>query len=130
VASPCLLLPAMAAAARLRRLRAHLLPGGGGGGPRASCGTSGEAAFPAPDAEGSWPEPEGAAQTRALAGMDLTKLEQAFEYVQRSTPHGGLAVVRRGQLCFERYFGRAHRDSNPVRPPLRPPPPPPPRHCQ
>jgi hypothetical protein len=61
--------------------------------------------FPPPDAAGGWRE--------GLAGISHAKLEVAFEASARSTPHGGLLVVRRGRLAFERYFGRAHRDANP-----------------
>lgn len=75
--------------------------------------STGAAAFPRPDSGGGWPATQGRAETRSLAGLDLTKLEHASEYCKRSTPHGGLCVVRHGQLAFEQYFGRAHRDSNP-----------------
>ena len=79
----------------------------------APVGAAAEARFPPPDAAGGWPQTSGAAETRAAAGLDIERLEQAFEYCRRSTPHGGLAVVRHGKLAFEQYFGRAHRDSNP-----------------
>ncbi|MDB6069119.1 MAG: Serine hydrolase [Verrucomicrobiales bacterium] len=69
--------------------------------------------FPPPDSAGGWREAKTAAEIRILAGMDLTKLEPAFEITQRSTPHGGLLVVHNGYLCFERYFGRASRNVNP-----------------
>jgi CubicO group peptidase (beta-lactamase class C family) len=44
--------------------------------------------------------------------MDLAKLDQAFEYAQRSSQHGGLLVVRRGWLVYERYYGRGNREAN------------------
>lgn len=69
--------------------------------------------FPPPDSAGGWREAKTAADVRSLAGMDLTKLEPAFEITQRSTGHGGLLVVHNGYLCFERYFGRASRNVNP-----------------
>lgn len=69
--------------------------------------------FPPPDSEGGWRALTDKEQIRALAGMDLRKLEQAFAVAQRGTQHGGLLVVRRGYLVFEKYFGRAHRDANP-----------------
>eukprot|EP01046_Picozoa_sp_COSAG06_P048638 COSAG06_NODE_7311_length_2550_cov_1.686659_2_plen_321_part_00 len=78
-----------------------------------AAGAASSIAFPPPDAEGGWPTTTGAAETRTAAGLDLQRLEEAFEYCRRSTPHGGLAVVRHGQLAFEGYFGRAHRDANP-----------------
>jgi CubicO group peptidase (beta-lactamase class C family) len=43
----------------------------------------------------------------------LWKLEAAHEMTQRSTANGGLVVVHNGYLCWERYFGRASRNSNP-----------------
>ncbi|MHA3771848.1 serine hydrolase domain-containing protein [Verrucomicrobiota bacterium sgz303538] len=69
--------------------------------------------FPPPDSEGGWRTLKDAAQIRDLAGMDLAKLEQAFDFTQRSTQNGGLLVVRHGYLVFEKYFGRAHRNANP-----------------
>src|SRR6185437_14925762 len=69
--------------------------------------------FPPPDSDGGWRELHDAAQIRELAGMDLHKLEQAYDFTQRCTPNGGLLVVRHGYLIFERYFGRAHRNANP-----------------
>jgi CubicO group peptidase (beta-lactamase class C family) len=69
--------------------------------------------FPPPDSEGGWRTLKDAAQIRQLAGMDLHRLEQAFDLTQRSTQNGGLLVVRHGYLVFENYFGRAHRDANP-----------------
>jgi CubicO group peptidase (beta-lactamase class C family) len=45
--------------------------------------------------------------------VDVEALEEAFRLVQRSTSNGGLLVVRRGWLVFERYFGRGHREATP-----------------
>ena len=45
--------------------------------------------------------------------MDLKRLEMAYEIAERGTPNGGLLVVRHGYLVFEKYFGRAHRNTNP-----------------
>jgi CubicO group peptidase (beta-lactamase class C family) len=69
--------------------------------------------FPPPDSEGGWREAKTAQEVREHAGMDLPKLETAYTLTERSTAHGGLVVVRRGWLCFERYLGRASRNSNP-----------------
>lgn len=69
--------------------------------------------FPPPDKDGGWREAKSAKEVRDLAGMDLSKLEPAFEITNRSTAHGGLVVVHGGYLCFERYFGRAGRNVNP-----------------
>ncbi len=69
--------------------------------------------FPPPDAAGGWRALTAAADVRREAGLDLEKLDEAFEYVKRSTKHGGLLVVRRGWLVYERYFGRGHREATP-----------------
>ena len=69
--------------------------------------------FPPPDSEGGWRTLTNAAQIRELAGLDLGRLEQAYDLTERCTQNGGLLVVRHGYLVFERYFGRAHRNSNP-----------------
>ncbi|HXE54051.1 MAG TPA: serine hydrolase [Tepidisphaeraceae bacterium] len=69
--------------------------------------------FPPPDSEGGWRTLADPAQIRELAGMDARRLDQAFDFTQRCSQNGGLLVVRHGYLVFERYFGRAHRNSNP-----------------
>ena len=69
--------------------------------------------FPPPDTHGGWRTLTDPAQIRAQAGMDLPRLEQAFDFTQRCTQNGGLLVVRHGYLVLERYFGRAQRDVNP-----------------
>jgi CubicO group peptidase (beta-lactamase class C family) len=69
--------------------------------------------FPPPDSEGGWRALNTAEEVRAKAGMDLSALDAAYNICQRSTPNGGLAVVRHGYLVFEKYFGRASRNANP-----------------
>ena len=69
--------------------------------------------FPPPDSDGGWRTLNDAAQIRAQAGMDLARLEAAFEVAQRGTQNGGLLVVRHGYLVLEKYWGRAFRDANP-----------------
>ncbi len=69
--------------------------------------------FPPPDKEGGWRLLKDAAQMRQLAGVELSRLEQAFDFTQRCSQNGGLLVVRHGYLVFEKYFGRAHRNANP-----------------
>jgi len=69
--------------------------------------------FPPPDSAGGWRTLKDAAQIRDKAGMELKRLEQAYDLTERSTQNGGLLVVRRGYLVFEKYFGRAHRNANP-----------------
>jgi CubicO group peptidase (beta-lactamase class C family) len=69
--------------------------------------------FPPPDASGGWRTLNAAKEIRKSAGMDLHRLEQAYDFTQRGTQNGGLLVVRHGYLVLERYFGRAHRNANP-----------------
>jgi CubicO group peptidase (beta-lactamase class C family) len=54
-----------------------------------------------------------AKEIREKAGMDLSRLETAFEVCERGTQNGGLLVVRKGYLVYEKYFGRASRNCNP-----------------
>ncbi|MGN6385969.1 MAG: serine hydrolase domain-containing protein [Verrucomicrobiota bacterium] len=69
--------------------------------------------FPPPDSEGGWRTLTNAADIRRITGMDLSRLEQAYNFTERCSQHGGLLVVRHGYLVFERYFGRAARNANP-----------------
>jgi len=69
--------------------------------------------YPRADAAGGWRTGTNAAQAREAAGIDLARLEQAWEFTQRCTQNGGLLVVRNGWLVFEKYFGRASRNANP-----------------
>jgi len=70
--------------------------------------------FPKPDSAGGWRTLKDASAIRKTAGMDLKKLDQAFEYASRSSQHGGLLVVRHGWLVYERYYGRGNREANPA----------------
>src|ERR1043165_5351986 len=69
--------------------------------------------FPPPDSAGGWRTLTDAAQMREKAGIDLAQLDRAFDFTQRCSQNGGLLVVRRGYLVFEKYFGRASRNANP-----------------
>ena len=69
--------------------------------------------YPPPDSAGGWRTSTDAAKIRKVAGMDVSRLDQAFEYAQRSSQHGGLLVVRHGWLVYERYYGRGNRMANP-----------------
>jgi CubicO group peptidase (beta-lactamase class C family) len=69
--------------------------------------------FPPPDSKGGWRTLKDAASIRKLAGMDLARLEQAYNFTERCSQNGGLLVVRHGYLVFERYYGRANRNANP-----------------
>ena len=55
---------------------------------------------PPPDAKGGWRTLKGAAQIRKTAGIDVAKLDEAFDYVQKTSQHGGLLVVRHGKGRF------------------------------
>ena len=71
--------------------------------------------YPPPDSQGGWRSVTGAKedQFRAAAGMDRKKLDEAFEYAQTTSQHGGLLVARHGWLVYERYYGRGNREANP-----------------
>jgi CubicO group peptidase (beta-lactamase class C family) len=69
--------------------------------------------FPPPDSQGGWRALHDAGQIRKRAGLDLAQLERAFDFTERCSQNGGLLVVRHGYLAYEKYFGRARRDSNP-----------------
>src|SRR6185295_9478477 len=70
--------------------------------------------FPKPDTAGGWRTAKDATAIRKSTGIDIKKLDQAFEYVSRTSQHGGLLVVRHGWLVYERYYGRGHREAIPV----------------
>ena len=69
--------------------------------------------FPPPDSDGGWREVKTAESIREHAGMDLSRLEPAYTITENTTANGGLVVVRKGWLVFERYFGKASRNANP-----------------
>ncbi len=69
--------------------------------------------YPPPDASGGWRALKDAADVRRAAGLDLAKLDEAFEFTKDTTQHGGLLVVRHGYLAYERYFGRGNREAIP-----------------
>jgi len=70
--------------------------------------------FPPPDSNGGWRTLTDATAIRKTAGMDRAKLDEAFEYAQRSSQHGGLLVVRHGWLVYEKYYGRGNREAIPA----------------
>jgi len=61
-------------------------------------GARGQDYFPPPDSSGGWRILKDPAQVRKVTGIDVRRLEQAFEYTERTTQHGGLLVVRHGWL--------------------------------
>jgi CubicO group peptidase (beta-lactamase class C family) len=77
-------------------------------------GTCAENYFPPPDTQGGWRTLKDAAQVRKTGGMDPVKLDYAFEYVSRTSQHGGLLVVRHGYLVYEKYYGRGNREALPA----------------
>jgi CubicO group peptidase (beta-lactamase class C family) len=69
--------------------------------------------FPPPDKDGGWRSLSDPAKVLALAGMDLSRLDQAFEFEKETSQHGGLVVVRHGYLVYEKYFGKGNREALP-----------------
>lgn len=69
--------------------------------------------FPPADAKGGWRMLSDPAEIRKNTGIDKQKLDETFEYVQQTSQHGGLLVVRHGYLVYERYFGRGNREALP-----------------
>src|SRR5262245_60481247 len=69
--------------------------------------------FPPPDSKGGWRTLTDPAKIEKTAGLDKRKLDGAFDYVQTTSQHGGLLVVRHGYLVYERYFGRGDREALP-----------------
>jgi CubicO group peptidase (beta-lactamase class C family) len=69
--------------------------------------------FPPPDSTGGWRSLHDHSQIRKVTGMDLSRLDQAFEYTKQTSKHGGLLVARHGWVVYERYFGRAGREVTP-----------------
>ena len=100
---------------RRRFLQHGALPllSGLAGGPERSVAAGSAGYFPPPDSEGGWRALSDASGIRKVAGMDLNRLDQAFQYTATTSQHGGLLVVRHGWLLYERYFGRAARDVTP-----------------
>ena len=50
--------------------------------------------FPPADKDGGWRTLPDAAKIRSVAGMELSRLDQAFEFEKETSQHGGLVVVR------------------------------------
>ncbi len=69
--------------------------------------------FPLSDTEGGWRTLQEASEIRSFIGVDKARLDDAFQYVQTTSQHGGLLVVRNGYLIYEKYFGRGNRNANP-----------------
>jgi len=69
--------------------------------------------FPPPDTEGGWRTLPDTTKIRKFTGIDVSRLDQAFEYIQETSQHGGLVVVRYGYLVYEKYFGKGNREAHP-----------------
>src|SRR5450432_2861522 len=69
--------------------------------------------YPPADKDGGWRTLADAGRIRKLAGMDLARLDQAFEFEKETSQHGGLVVVRHGYLVYEKYFGKGNREAHP-----------------
>ncbi len=69
--------------------------------------------FPPPDSKGGWRTLQDPAEILAKTGIDVAKLDEAWEYGKLTSQHGGLLVVRHGYLVYEKYFGRGHREALP-----------------
>lgn len=69
--------------------------------------------YPPPDSQGGWRTLKNEREIRKTAGIELSRLQRAFQYTKTTSRHGGLLVVRRGHLVFQDYFGRASSQANP-----------------
>jgi CubicO group peptidase (beta-lactamase class C family) len=69
--------------------------------------------FPLPDKEGGWRTLPDAGKILSVTGIDVTRLDQAFEFEKETSQHGGLVVVRHGYLVYEKYFGKGNREAHP-----------------
>lgn len=69
--------------------------------------------YPPPDKDGGWRALTNSSDIRKLAGMKLSRLDQAFEFEKETSQHGGLVVVRHGYLVYEKYFGKGNREAHP-----------------
>ena len=69
--------------------------------------------YPPPDNQGGWRTLTDSAKIRKVAGLDVNRLNEAFDYAAQSSQHGGLLVVRHGWLVFEKYYGKGNREANP-----------------
>ena len=69
--------------------------------------------YPQPDSRGGWRTLVDSVEIMEKTGIDIQKLNEAFEYIKGSTKNGGLLVVRNGWLVYENYFGLGHREATP-----------------
>jgi CubicO group peptidase (beta-lactamase class C family) len=69
--------------------------------------------YPPADKDGGWRTLIDTGKIRTIGGMDLSRLDQAFEFEMETSQHGGLIVVRHGYLVYEKYFGKGNREAHP-----------------
>src|SRR3981081_4702725 len=69
--------------------------------------------YPPPDTDGGWRALQDTDKIRKITSIDTQKLDDTFQYIQQTSQHGGLLVVRHGWLVYERYFGRGNREALP-----------------
>ena len=67
--------------------------------------------YPLPDSQGGWRTLFGHDEVRKVTGIDTNKLDDAFEYIKKSTKNGGLLVLKDGWLVYEKYFGKGQREA-------------------
>ncbi len=68
--------------------------------------------FPRAESEGGWRMLTKAEEIRDVAGMDVQKLDEAWEYVKSLDGDSSLLVVRHGWFCYEKYLGEVTPTSN------------------
>src|ERR1039457_1352874 len=69
--------------------------------------------YPPADKDGGWRTVTDHGKPRKMAGRDLSRLDQAFEFEKETSQHGGLIVGRHGYLVYENYFGKGNREAHP-----------------
>jgi CubicO group peptidase (beta-lactamase class C family) len=69
--------------------------------------------YPPSDLNGGWRMLHDPREIKEKAGIDVTRLDAAFEYLKEDTKNGGLLVLRDGWLVYEKYFGKGHREAIP-----------------
>ncbi|HEV2124785.1 MAG TPA: serine hydrolase, partial [Chloroflexota bacterium] len=61
--------------------------------------------FPPPESRGGWRTALASGEARERAGIDIARLEAAWDFASSLHDDSALLVVRHGWLCFERYQG-------------------------
>lgn len=69
--------------------------------------------IPLPDTQGGWRRPKDARDSLRVAGVDMRKIDAAYELTQQETKNGGLFVLRRGWLVYSSTFGLGHPEATP-----------------